>query len=262
MSLAANNLTWCAGRTTIIEDITFEVRKGEIFGLVGPNGSGKSTLLLLLAGLRKPTRGEVTFNGVNLAHINRRETAQQIALVAQQLDTTDRLSVRETVELGRTPWLGPITPFGEADRKIVEDALVETGVAHLAERQWQTLSGGERQRAHIARALAQKADYLILDEPTNHLDIHHQLAILALIKRLPITVILALHDLNQAMGCDRIGIMEGGRLEIVGSPEDTLTAERINRIFEVMAHPIIDPVDGKTILKFALPEEKKPTELK
>ncbi len=103
MTIAAGNLGWSAGRKPIVEGIDLEVGKGEVFGLVGPNGSGKSTLLLLLAGLRRPTTGTVTLSGDDLRQFTRREVAQRIAIVAQQLETTDRLSVRETVELGRTP---------------------------------------------------------------------------------------------------------------------------------------------------------------
>ncbi|MCT8265703.1 ABC transporter ATP-binding protein [Afifella sp. JA880] len=255
MTLTAHALGWSAGRTPIVSDIDLKIEPGELFGLVGPNGSGKSTLLLLLSGLRKPSRGRVMVGDIDIRKITRCEVARRIAIVAQQLDTSDRLTVRETVELGRTPWLGPLTPFSADDDEIVEKALAETGVAHLAERRWQTLSGGERQRAHIARALAQKADILILDEPTNHLDIHHQLSILALVRRLPITVVVALHDLNQAMVCDRLGLMAKGQLEAVGTPKDILTATRIERVFDVCSRSIGDPANGEPILRFALSQE-------
>ncbi|MDQ0326997.1 iron complex transport system ATP-binding protein [Rhodopseudomonas julia] len=258
MTLAAHALGWSAGRTPIVADVDLKIEPGELFGLVGPNGSGKSTLLLLLSGLRRPSCGRVTVGDVDIQKIKRCEVARRIAIVAQQLDTSDRLSVRETVELGRTPWLGPLTPFGAADEEIVEKALAETGISHLAERRWQTLSGGERQRAHIARALAQKAEILILDEPTNHLDIHHQLSILALVRRLSITVVVALHDLNQAMVCDRLGLMSHGRLEAVGAPKEILTAARIERVFDVCSRSIGDPANGEPILRFVLSEEKKP----
>ncbi len=251
--LAASQLGWTAGKKPIVKQVEISIGKGEVFGLVGPNGSGKSTLLLLLAGLRTPSSGSVTLEGHDLRSLRRREIAQRIAIVIQQMETTDRLTVRETVELGRTPWLGPVSPFGEDDQRIVTEALTETGILHLANRTWQTLSGGERQRAHIARALAQKADILILDEPTNHLDIHHQLSILKLVKSLPITVILALHDLNQAMECDRIGLMEGGSLIATGEPVDVLTMNRIQQSFNVRMHSLADQVDGQTFLRFSLP---------
>lgn len=253
MSLVATQLGWTAGRTPIVRDINLQIATGEVFCLVGPNGSGKSTLLLLLAGLRMPSAGQVTYDGKDLRFFRRRDIARNISIVAQQLETSDRLTVRETVELGRTPWLGPVSPFGEEDDLIVSEALAKTDISHLAGRRWQTLSGGERQRAHIARALAQQAKILILDEPTNHLDIHHQLAILALVRKLRVTVVMALHDLNQAMGCDRVGVMHQGRLEAVGAPGEVLNEVRIGKVFEVAVRPVHDLAQGDTFLRFGLP---------
>jgi len=258
MTLSARDLGWSAGRTPIVQDVNLRIETGEVFCLVGPNGSGKSTLLLLLAGLRAPSAGKVLLGDDDLRHFKRRDIARRIAIVVQQLETMDRLTVRETVELGRTPWLGPLSPYGDSDESIVEDALAKTGIEHLTGRRWQTLSGGERQRAHIARALAQQADILILDEPTNHLDIHHQLAILDLVSGLPVTVIMALHDLNQAMDCDRVGVMQDGRLQAVGPPQDVLDADRIRHVFEVASHRIGDPDKGDTFLRFRLPDPPPP----
>ncbi|TYC58282.1 ABC transporter ATP-binding protein [Rhodobacterales bacterium] len=253
MILCAQALGWTTNRTPIVSDIDLRIETGEVFCLVGPNGSGKSTLLLLLAGLRRATSGSVRLGDQDLGTFTRREIARRIAIVVQQLETSDRLTVRETVELGRTPWLGPISPFGDNDERIVEEALAKTDIAHLADRRWQTLSGGERQRAHIARALAQQAEILILDEPTNHLDIHHQLSILELVRTLPVTVIMALHDLNQAMGCDRIGVMHQGRLEAVGTPSEVLAEDRIADVFKVAVRPVVDPSKGDSFLRFDLP---------
>lgn len=253
MTLSALDLSWSAGRTTIVKDVSLRIETGEVFCLVGPNGSGKSTLLLLLAGLRAPSTGRVMLADDDLRNFTRRDIAKRIAIVVQQLETMDRLTVRESVELGRTPWLGPLTPYGDSDDDIVSDALAKTGIEDLAERRWQTLSGGERQRAHIARALAQQADILILDEPTNHLDIRHQLAILDLVNSLPVTVVMALHDLNQAMDCDRVGVMHNGLLQDVGAPHDVLHSDRIRDVFEVSSHRVGDPEQGDTFLRFRLP---------
>ena len=123
-------------------------------------------------------------------------------------------------------------------------------MARMAGARWSTLSGGERQRLHIARALAQRPRILLLDEPTNHLDIHHQLSLLRLVSRLPVTVVMALHDLNQAMACDRIGVMAGGRLAALGPPHEVLTPERLAQIFRVGATRLRDPADAATFLRF------------
>ncbi|WJS86959.1 ABC transporter ATP-binding protein [Paracoccus sp. TOH] len=255
MRLSTTALGWKAGPRRIVEDVTLEIASGETFGLIGPNGSGKSTLLRLIAGLLPRAEGEVRLDGTSLSRLSRRQIARRIALVEQQADTDESLSVRAAVELGRTPWLSALQPLGAADAQIVDQALAAVGMAQMTGAHWPTLSGGERQRVHIARALAQRPRLLLLDEPTNHLDIHHQLALLRLVDRLPVTVILALHDLNQAMGCDRLGVMADGRLIACGRPRDVLTPARLARTFRVGATALTDPADHATLLRFRCLEE-------
>jgi iron complex transport system ATP-binding protein len=241
-----------AGRD-VLRGIDLSVNPGETLGLVGPNGSGKSTLLKLLAGLRAPSSGSVQLLGESLAKLPRRRIAQCLALVEQQADTLDSISVFDAVALGRTPWLSALTPFGKADRIIVEQALADVDATHLAARLWRELSGGERQRVHIARALAQRPQLLLLDEPTNHLDIQHQLSLLQQVQALPVTTVVALHDLNQALTCDRLAVLDQGRLVALGAPETVLTPECLLRTFGVHAHYLTDPYDGARILRFRAP---------
>lgn len=236
MRLSAIDLCWSVGGTDIVRSVSMEIRPGEFFGIVGPNGSGKTTLMSMLSGVRKPHSGRIALDGANLSGIPRRIVAQHIALVEQQAETGERITAREAVELGRTPYLGPFSPWSEKDRKIVDVALENVDMAHLEKRLWNTLSGGERQRLHIARALAQQPRVLLLDEPTNHLDIGHQIDLLDLVSQLDLTVVAALHDLNHtAIFCDRIALMQKGRLVALGTPSDVLTEERIREVFGVHA---------------------------
>lgn len=163
--------------------------------------------------------------------------------------------MRDVVELGRTPWLSALSPFGAQDRQIVTEALRGVAMEQMAKRSWCTLSGGERQRVQIARALAQRPRLLILDEPTNHLDIHHQLSLLRLVSRLPVTVVMALHDLNQSMACDRLGVMEAGRLVACGPPREVLTPQRLAHVFRVHATALHDPADDTTLFRFQTLED-------
>jgi iron complex transport system ATP-binding protein len=250
MSLIAENIGWSARGTPIVRDVSLHVREGETLGLIGPNGSGKSTLLRLLSGVVAPVGGEVRLMGRPLARMPRREVAQIMAFVEQQAETADRITVRDAVELGRTPWLSALRPWSAADNAIVDEALAVVEMAGFAARDWATLSGGERQRVHLARALAQRPRILLLDEPTNHLDIHHQLSILRLVAELPVTTVIALHDLNQALGCDRVGVMHKGRLAVLGRPRDVLTAELLLDVFGVRASFLTDPADGARIIRF------------
>ncbi|ETX13670.1 histidinol-phosphatase [Roseivivax halodurans JCM 10272] len=250
MNLSCENLGWSVRGQSIVDGVTLEVREGETLGLIGPNGSGKSTLLKMLAGIQRPMRGKVMLGQRSLGDLPQREVARGIALVEQQADTADRITVRDAVELGRTPWLSALRPWSEDDSRIVARALDAVEMTAFDGRPWHTLSGGERQRVHIARALAQEPRILLLDEPTNHLDIHHQLSILDLVRKLPTTNVVALHDLNQAMECDRIALMHRGHLVALGMPEEVLTSDRLRRVFAVSARVMIDPDDGRRLFRF------------
>ena len=247
--LSCSNLGYRVGDAALLQGINLSVHCGETLGIVGPNGSGKSTLLKLLANLRTPGQGEVQLHGQPLRKLSRRSIAQTLAVVEQQADTHDAIDVFDAVALGRTPWLSALSPWSRKDTAIVEQALSDVDASHLRHRTWRSLSGGERQRVHIARALAQRPQILLLDEPTNHLDIQHQLAILKTVHALPVTTLIALHDLNQALGCDRLAVLEHGRLLAVGKPLEVLTAQRLQSTFGVQAHYLTDPFDGAQILR-------------
>lgn len=255
MRVTVRELGWRTRTRAIVEGVSFDLAAGETLGLVGPNGSGKSTLLRLIAGLVPRGEGEVLLEDTPLSRLDRREIARRIAFVEQQAETSDALTARHVVELGRTPWLSAMRPFGEADTAIVEGALTQVGMMPLSDARWDTLSGGERQRIHIARALAQRPRLLLLDEPTNHLDIHHQLGLLRLVAALPVTVVVALHDLNQALGCDRVAVLEAGRLIACGPPCDVLTPERLATIFRVGARHVTDPIDDTPLFRFRCLED-------
>ncbi len=248
-ALACNGLGYRIKDTPLLAEVTLQAVPGETLGIVGPNGSGKSTLLRLLAGLLKPCAGEVLLNAQPLSRLRRSDIARQLAVVEQQASTDDAISVRDAVELGRTPWLSALSPWSAADDAIVADALRAVGMQHLATRAWHSLSGGERQRVHIARALAQQPRVLLLDEPTNHLDIQQQLSILHLVRALPVTTLIALHDLNQALDCDRLAVIQQGRLVALGPPPEVLTPQRLRDTFGVHGHFIDDPLDGSRFLR-------------
>lgn len=249
--LEARAISWHVRRTPIVEQVSVSIHRGEMLGLIGPNGSGKSTLLRLLAGLLPPSTGSVHIHGQPMHRLNRRQLAHRLTLVSQTADTLDAITVRDAVELGRTPWLGALQRWSEQDERIVQQALAAVEMEHFAQRIWSELSGGERQRVHIARALAQQTEILLLDEPTNHLDIQHQLALMELVRRLPGTKVMAIHDLNQALRCDRLLVMERGRLVAAGLPERILQAELLQRVFRVRVHELLDPRDGARVLRFA-----------
>ncbi|TXS04671.1 ABC transporter ATP-binding protein [Streptomyces sp. col6] len=240
-----------AGGRLLLDGVTLAPQPGTTVGLIGPNGSGKSTLLRILAGLLAPHAGTVTLDGEPLAAAGRRQVARRVAVVDQHAVTQDELSVLDVVRLGRIPhrraWSAPT---GE-DAAAVDAALERTGLTGLRERSWHTLSGGERQRVQIARALAQQPRELLLDEPTNHLDIQHQLELLSLVASLPLTAVIALHDLNlAAMFCDRIVVLSGGRAVAGGTPEQVITEELIEEVYRVRAVVTPDGPQGRPSVRF------------
>lgn len=249
-ALAARGIGWATRGVRIVEGVGLEVQPGEMLGLIGPNGSGKSTLLRLLAGILAPTAGEVLLDGQPMRSMPRRALARRLAFVPQLADTQDAIDVWDAVELGRTPWLSALQPLSAEDRGIVDAALAAVGLQGKQHSAWSTLSGGERQRVHIARALAQQPGILLLDEPTNHLDIHQQLSLMQLVRGLPITKVVALHDLNQALACDRLAVVSAGALVAQGTPQQILTPTLLRDIFRVQVTALIDPADGTPVLRF------------
>ncbi|NSY39872.1 ABC transporter ATP-binding protein [Leisingera sp. ANG59] len=252
MRIEARNLSFSVRGKTLLQDVSLAVQPGETLALVGPNGSGKSTLMRLLSGLAKPSNGEVLLADQPLASLTRREIAQRIAIVEQQADTAERITARSVVELGRTPWLSALKPWSSEDTQMVDKALHTVDMEGFARREWATLSGGERQRLHIARALAQRPGLLLLDEPTNHLDIHHQLSILNCIRNLQVTTVVALHDLNQALTCDRVAVLSHGRLVAIGAPGEALDPETVSGIFGIKARWVRDGEGADPFLSFQL----------
>ncbi|MEB6377460.1 ABC transporter ATP-binding protein [Leclercia adecarboxylata] len=237
MTLSLKGLQVTLQSHQVLHDINLELGTGEIVGLLGPNGSGKSTLLRCLAGLLPRHAHHIQLDGIPLSKISVKERAKRLAFVPQHAGVDGDLSVEQIVRLGRTPHRRGLFGWSERDDRAVEDAIRLMKLADLRYRLWQQLSGGERQRCQIARALAQQPGLLILDEPTNHLDIEYQLELMTLITQLPITVVVALHDLNLAANyCQRLILLKAGRVMASGPPDAVLTPHLIENAWHVKAN--------------------------
>ncbi|EKK5269587.1 ABC transporter ATP-binding protein [Cronobacter dublinensis] len=251
MSIRAENISWSAGKKRIVNAVSLSVPTGQTLGLLGPNGSGKSSLLRILAGLRRPDAGRVLLDDTDIASLSRKKLAQRVAFVEQHAMTDANILVRDVVKLGRIPHHSPLSPWTHQDDEIVRQALARVDMLTRSDEGWQHLSGGERQRVHIARALAQSPGEILLDEPTNHLDIHHQMHLMRLISQLPVTSIVALHDLNHAaMFCDALIVMQHGQVVASGTPDEVLTEAMLREVFKVDARIEISPHHGKKHIHF------------
>ena len=245
------------GGRTVLSDVSTTADRGSFVGLVGPNGAGKTTLLRVVNGALTPDRGSVTVAGERIHDLSSRAASRLVATVPQNTGLSFDFSVRETVEMGRTPHVSRFGRRGEADRRAVEEAMARTEVNALADRPVMAVSGGERQRVLIARALAQDTPLLLLDEPTASLDINHQVRTLELVRALVDegkTAVAAIHDLNLAAHyCDRLVLLAGGEVLAAGPPAAVLTEATLERAFDTEAAVSRHPVTGSVYVT-ALPE--------
>ena len=221
-----------------MQNIAVNIAAGEFVGLIGPNGSGKTTLLRVISGVLPARQGEVWLGGRKLREMGRRDVAKRVAHLLQECALGLAFSVREVVLMGRSPHLPRFGRETERDLAIIEHAMDLANVSHIADRPITEISGGERQRVFIAMCLAQEPQVFLLDEPTSHLDIGHQLSILNLIRNLNrqtrMTVVAVFHDLNLAAEyCDRLVLLDRGRVVAAGTPVEVLTTEMILSVYEV-----------------------------
>jgi len=251
MNISAKGLQVQLQSKTVLHGIDLEVSAGQRVGLLGPNGSGKSTLLRCLAGLLPAGAQQVRLNGIALDALPLRQRARQMAFVTQYAEVDGDLSVGQIVALGRTPHRRLLQGWHAEDEQAVAEALRLMQLTSLRDRQWRHLSGGERQRCQIARALAQQPQVLLLDEPTNHLDIQHQLELMRLIASLPLTVVVALHDLNLAARfCQRLVLLKGGRIVASGEPATVFTPEQIEQTWRVKSR--VRQEEGVTVIRYLM----------
>lgn len=251
MRMQISDLSFSYGEKKAIDHITLHVNEGEFVGLIGPNGSGKSTVLKNVYRGLTPDRGTITLDGENLLKMSHKKSALKLAVVGQENDVPFDFLVEEIVAMGRTPHKKLFDIDNVHDKQIVHHALEHLGMENMAKRNYLNLSGGEKQRVIIARAIAQECDFLILDEPTNHLDISYQIQIFDFIKRLKVTVLSAIHDLNMAaLYCDRIYVLKEGNIVLQGTPEEVLTPENIFNVYGVRSSVEQHPITGKLSITY------------
>jgi len=202
----------------------FALLPGTVVALMGENGCGKSSLLKTFAGLLNPVSGDVSLVGKPLVQWAPRERAQAISLVRMSSVVPPRMSVREFVRLGRSPYSGIFDSRTEEDNRIVEESMGLLDVAVFAERPIAELSDGERSRVFLAEAVAQQVKVLLLDEPNAFLDIPRSHALFRLLKKIAVDrgmgVIVSTHSVEYAERyCDRIMVVNGGSVRVAPADE-------------------------------------------
>lgn len=246
--LSAIDVTLGYGERTIVEKLSVALPPGKFTVIVGANACGKSTLLRGLARLLAPASGAVYLDGRAIHQMPTRDVATVLGVLPQTPVAPDGITVADLVGRGRYPHQGWFRQWTAADDAAVASALQSTDTLDLAQRSVDELSGGQRQRVWIAMALAQRTDILLLDEPTTFLDINHQVEVLDLLTDLVRnqgrTVVAVLHDLNLALRyVDQVWVLDGGRLQVQGPPEQVLTPALVQRVWRVPVSAVRD-ADG------------------
>lgn len=224
-----------------IQDLSLEFKSGEITTILGPNGSGKSTLLHMMSTYLKPKSGKIYLGDKDLGKLKQKEIAKYISCVYQENEAPDDITVRDLVSFGRNIYSNVKKEDKEENKRMIDFALKATGIEEIQDKKVVNLSGGQKQRAFIAMSLAQNTEVLLLDEPTTYLDIYHQIEILEVVKSLNekynITIVMVLHDLNQAINYSHnIVIMKNGKLIKQGKSTEVLNEQTIKDVYNVSGY--------------------------
>ncbi|QJI31643.1 polyamine ABC transporter ATP-binding protein [Pseudomonas sp. ADAK18] len=235
--------------TIAVDDVSLEIKKGEIFALLGGSGSGKSTLLRMLAGFERPTEGRIYLDGVDITDMPPYE--RPINMMFQSYALFPHMTVAQNIAFGLQQ---DKIPKAEVDARVAE-MLKLVRMSEYAKRKPHQLSGGQRQRVALARSLAKRPKLLLLDEPMGALDkklrSQMQLELVEIIERVGVTCVMVTHDQEEAMTmAERIAIMHLGWIAQIGSPIDIyetptsrLVCEFIGNV-NIFEGEVIDDAEG------------------
>ena len=232
--------------SSVLEDMSFTLSRGEKIAVVGPNGAGKTTLFKVIAGILDPVEGMVQVSG----HEPHGHICISYVPQRSQVDWHFPVTVADVVMMGRVGKLGTFQWPKEDDWQKVRQALEIVGLDNLAKRQISELSGGQQQRMFIARSLAQEAELMLMDEPFTGLDAPSQESIFQVIERLKqknVTLMVSMHDLKLAAErFDRIMLLNK-RIVKFGAVEDVFTTESLTNAYGGHIHIIDGDMDTMAI---------------
>jgi branched-chain amino acid transport system ATP-binding protein len=232
------------GALNVLDNVSFDVRPGEIFGLIGPNGAGKTTLFNCVSGLLRPNQGTISYRGQRIdgTAVHRRSRLG-IARTFQNLNLFGGLTVRENLMvpvevrdrrgLVADAFRLPQSRFGERQAEERANAILQLlGLAELGERRADDLPVGLQRRVEIGRAIAQRPDLLLLDEPASGLDATETAELASLLpvlrNRLKVTIVLVDHDMALVLAvCDRICALDFGEVITTGTPAEVRNNPRV-----------------------------------
>ncbi|QMT17895.1 ABC transporter ATP-binding protein [Planococcus maritimus] len=234
--IQVRELTKLYGKKQVVENVSVDIRRGQITSFIGPNGAGKSTLLSMVSRLLDADTGEVLIDQTNTKAMKSNEFSKRVSILKQSNFMNVRLTIRELVSFGRFPYSKG--RLNTEDEQMVDQAIGYMDLEDMQHSYLDELSGGQRQRAFIAMVIAQDTDYVLLDEPLNNLDMKHSVQIMKILRRLVDelgkTVIIVLHDINFAsVYSDRIVALKNGRVVKDGPTEEIIQSDALKEIYDM-----------------------------
>jgi len=242
------DITMKYGSLVALNNISFECHEGEFFTLLGPSGAGKTTTLELVAGIKKPTKGEIFIGErrVNDLTPDRRD----VAMVFENYALYPHFTVYENVvfPLTSSRRKEKLTPSQERER--VDEITTLLGIHELLDRKPRQLSGGQKQRVSLARAMVRRPEAYLLDEPIAHLDAKLKVSARSTLKQLArergTTILYVTHNYREALGLsDRILALRKGNIEQIGTPEEIYESPASDFVARLVGDPPINLVDGE-----------------
>jgi lipopolysaccharide export system ATP-binding protein len=231
-SLRVERLVKHFGRWKVVDEVSLDVKQGEVVGLLGPNGAGKTTSFYMIVGLLRPNAGEIYLNGTNVTQTPMHERARMgVGYLAQEASIFRKLTVKQNIE-AILETLG----LSKRERKQrLEEHLEELSISHLADRKGHDLSGGERRRVEITRAMVTSPSYMLLDEPFVGIDPIAVADIQEIVRSLRhkgLGVLITDHSVRETLSTtDRAYIMYEGRILMSGTAEELAEDPQARRIY-------------------------------
>lgn len=236
--LKSNNLKVGYSKRIVVDNVEFDLNKGEILCLLGPNGCGKSTILKSIIDHIEILDGSIDLLGKDLNNLKAIDRAKEMSVVLTERVAPDMMLAKDIVATGRYPHTNHFGKLGKRDLEIIEESIEIVNGEELREKEFKSLSDGEKQRIMIARAICQEADIMVLDEPTSFLDIRYKIELLNILSRLSIekkkTIIMSLHEIDLVPKiADKVLLIKDGEVFKYGPPEEVVTDESIKEVYNL-----------------------------
>ena len=244
-----DNISYEINGKKILKNISFDVKPGEIIGVIGPNGSGKTTLLKSLNNINEISSGSITFDNKKIDEFSSKELAKHISFMNQNTNIGFDFPCIDVVVLGRYPYLDAFSEYSKQDIEIAEKFMKLTNTLKFRDKSILSLSGGERQRVLFAKTLTQDTDIILLDEPTASLDMKYEEDIFKILKDIKEDnkgVVAIIHNLRTAIKyCDRLLLLNEGKVVQIGKPSEIITEENLRNVYKVDVCVYENKINGK-----------------